>query len=264
MIYRHRFTFTFLLAAGITASAYSTAHSTFTDSLHYRLVADTAVWNEQLGAYTLDVDFQMRWDIPDEPIRSMVAVINFNTTVFRYLSDSVDSSNWPFWYAVVEVDSSITEPGTVVAEWNVILPVSDSSRTTGDFVRYSTITFIIDDQISPFEGSITFDRDPGNHANVVKNWNVPDSNYIDGTPIFLGITESPCCNSPGDANNNGQFNIADVTHNIARIFAGGTPAPCLAEADADANATLNIADVTFMIARIFAGGQAPSCVSTIP
>ncbi|MBN4057042.1 CHRD domain-containing protein [bacterium AH-315-J21] len=68
-----------------------------------------------------------------------------------------------------------------------------------------------------------------------------------------------CCITSGDADNNGSFNIADVTFGIARIFAGG-PAPfCQDEADANGDNSFNIADVTFGIARIFASGLAPVC-----
>ncbi len=148
-------------------------------------------------------------------------------------------------------------------------PDSINSFTTGDFIRFGSFKIIILDNSTPFEADISFIRHIGNHTTTWDmedpgSWVLLDSNYTDGTVSFLGIAETPCCSEPGDSNNNGQVNISDVTHNIARIFAGGASAPCLAEADADANATLNIADVTFMIARIFAGGPAPSCVSTIP
>ncbi len=62
---------------------------------------------------------------------------------------------------------------------------------------------------------------------------------------------------PGDASNDGRFNIADVTFLIARIFSGGSAPPIPAAADPNADCKVNIADVTFMIVRIFAGGAAP-------
>ncbi len=257
--------FALLLAAGITASSFSSSQAMQTDSLHYRLSSDTAVWSEELAAYMIDVDFEMKYDVPAKPLLGIVAGIHFDRAFFSYLTDSVDSANWQSWYAVVGVDSS-NALGRMTAEWK-LFPSDDpdTSRTTGDFVRYGTITFKIVDQKGRIEGGITFVRSPGNDILITHEleWDMLDSNYIDGIPVFLGVTETPCCTFPGDANNNGQFNIADVTYNIARIFAGGPPPPCMAEADADANATLNIADVTFMIARIFAGGPAPSCVSTI-
>jgi len=68
-----------------------------------------------------------------------------------------------------------------------------------------------------------------------------------------------CCVVGGDADNDGGFNIADVTFSIARIFSGGLAPMCPEEADANADNTFNIADVTFSIARIFSGGPAPMC-----
>ncbi len=71
-----------------------------------------------------------------------------------------------------------------------------------------------------------------------------------------------CCDTPGDANNSDNVNIADVTFLIARIFAGGQAPPCADEGDANGDNSVNIADVTFLIARIFAGGLAPVCGTT--
>ncbi len=68
-----------------------------------------------------------------------------------------------------------------------------------------------------------------------------------------------CCNLPGDANNDGSVNIADITFLIARIFAGGPPPPCCEEGSANADGSVNIADITYLIARIFAGGPLPFC-----
>lgn len=90
------------------------------------------------------------------------------------------------------------------------------------------------------------------------------SPYGDYTPdVFSGIVSvapvPPCCDTPGDANNSGAVNIADVTFLIARIFAGGPAPPCLQEGDANGSGSVNIADVTFLIARIFAGGPPPVC-----
>ncbi len=71
-----------------------------------------------------------------------------------------------------------------------------------------------------------------------------------------------CCDTPGDFNNDGVFNIADVTACIARIFSGGPPPSCMDEADANGDNAVNIADCTYAIARIFSGGSAPVCGTT--
>ena len=81
---------------------------------------------------------------------------------------------------------------------------------------------------------------------------------VDACPLIPNPCPG-CCDVPGDANNGGSVNIADVTFLIARIFAGGSAPPCCEEGDANGNGSVNIADVTFLIARIFAGGAAPLC-----
>ncbi len=75
----------------------------------------------------------------------------------------------------------------------------------------------------------------------------------------IGDVCDVCCNVPGDADNSGSANIADVTFLIARIFRGGPAPVCQDAADADGNNSVNIADVTYMITRIFTSGPAPIC-----
>ncbi len=76
------------------------------------------------------------------------------------------------------------------------------------------------------------------------------------------INISGCCDTAGDANNDGNVNISDVTFLIARIFASGPAPECNDQADGNGDTSVNIADVTFLIARIFAGGPAPVCGTT--
>jgi hypothetical protein len=98
---------------------------------------------------------------------------------------------------------------------------------------------------------------------------VGSGSILNGTATVVGapltVDEFLCENSAclpcvaGDADSSGEFNIADVTYLIARIFSGGPPAPCCSQADANASGSFNIADVTYLIARIFTGGPAPIC-----
>ncbi len=84
------------------------------------------------------------------------------------------------------------------------------------------------------------------------------------TPVYVPAlaTMSGCCDQPGDADNSGSSNIADVTYLIARIFSAGPAPVCADEGDADGSNSINIADVTYLIARIFSAGPAPICGST--
>jgi len=76
---------------------------------------------------------------------------------------------------------------------------------------------------------------------------------------FGGGGGGGCCVTAGDYDNNGSFNIADVTAGIARIFSGGAAPSCQDQADYDSSGAFNIADVTAGIARIFSGGGPPVC-----
>lgn len=80
--------------------------------------------------------------------------------------------------------------------------------------------------------------------------------------LISGLVTNACCDLAGDADNNGLFNIADITFGIARIFADGPAPQCQDKADANGNNAYNIADITYGIARIFAGGPPPVCGTT--
>ena len=95
---------------------------------------------------------------------------------------------------------------------------------------------------------------------IIFSFNELHGNFGDATITFLARDLNvERCNVPGDANNSGSVNIADVTFLIARIFAGGAAPPSCEEGDANGSGSVNIADVTFLIARIFAGGAPPIC-----
>lgn len=68
-----------------------------------------------------------------------------------------------------------------------------------------------------------------------------------GTTIWPITT---CCVVPGDANNNGTFNLLDVTFLINKLFKGGPTPACLSQADANGNNVVNLLDVTYMINKL--------------
>ena len=76
-------------------------------------------------------------------------------------------------------------------------------------------------------------------------------------PMFAGGVGEILNYVPGDADNNGKVNIADITFLIARIFNFGPPPPIPAAADPDGSCRINIGDITFLISRIFNFGTEP-------
>ncbi|MBN4056744.1 dockerin type I repeat-containing protein [bacterium AH-315-J21] len=81
----------------------------------------------------------------------------------------------------------------------------------------------------------------------------PDGGLSD--PYSIQFIQYTC----GDANNDGNFNIADVTHLIAHIFSALPIDDPIERADADGNGAVNVTDVNYMVTRIFQGGPAPIC-----
>lgn len=81
--------------------------------------------------------------------------------------------------------------------------------------------------------------------------------------IFPGYWQKtygdPCCDTPGDANNNGVLNILDVTFLIGYIYKGGPQPPCMAEADANGDGKINILDITRIIGFLYIMGIPPVC-----
>jgi hypothetical protein len=69
----------------------------------------------------------------------------------------------------------------------------------------------------------------------------------------------PCCDTPGDANNDGQVNVGDAVYLIAYVFKGGAAPPCMEEGDANADCQVNVGDAVYLIAYVFKGGAPPEC-----
>lgn len=62
----------------------------------------------------------------------------------------------------------------------------------------------------------------------------------------------------GDANDDGQYNIADAIASLSALFVPSTPAlHCLAAADANGDEAFNIADAIFTLSALFVAGSPP-------
>jgi plastocyanin len=71
--------------------------------------------------------------------------------------------------------------------------------------------------------------------------------------------KTDCCDTPGDANDDGQTNVGDAVFMINFVFKGGPAPPCLNEGDANADCQANVGDAVFLINFVFKGGPAPDC-----
>lgn len=68
-----------------------------------------------------------------------------------------------------------------------------------------------------------------------------------------------CCNTPGDANDDGSANVGDAVYLIGYVFKGGPAPPCMAEGDANCDTQTNVGDAVYLISFVFKGGPAPCC-----
>ncbi|MCK4857925.1 MAG: hypothetical protein KAT58_08160 [candidate division Zixibacteria bacterium] len=105
--------------------------------------------------------------------------------------------------------------------------------------------------------------DTGVHqVNIIINSNDPDS--VDNPlviPAQLTVGTEPQF-IYGDANGDGEINVADVVYLIDYIFAGGPAPDPLLSGDCDCNNLVNIADVVYLIGYIFGGGP-PPCIPPV-
>lgn len=73
-----------------------------------------------------------------------------------------------------------------------------------------------------------------------------------------------CCDLPGDIDNSGTIDIADVTFNVDYMFNGGAAPDCFGEADLDASCSIDIVDLNYRVSYMFLGGPAPLPCATCP
>ncbi len=68
-----------------------------------------------------------------------------------------------------------------------------------------------------------------------------------------------CCDTPGDANDDGGVNVGDGVYIINFVFKGGPAPVCPQEGDANADGGINVGDGVYIINFVFKGGPAPVC-----
>ncbi len=168
--------------------------------------------------------------------------------------DSPQAVSAPNVSMYVGATASLPAPSVIDADgcenyrWNLVgvSPIPNGSLTVDSVTGVITYTAV---QADLALGSISVTTEVTDGIN---------SSSCETIISFLCCLD-PCCDAAGDADNSGQFNVADVTFLIARIFTGGIAPVCCGKADVDFSSSVNIADVTFMISRIFSGGPPPTC-----
>jgi hypothetical protein len=74
-------------------------------------------------------------------------------------------------------------------------------------------------------------------------------------PVSLEVASFMC----GDANGDGDLNVADAVMLINYVFNGGPIPEPMQAGDANGDGDLNVADAVYMINYVFSGGPPPIC-----
>jgi len=113
----------------------------------------------------------------------------------------------------------------------------DSNYLVYDIIKYSA-----EDQVGPSTGYIA--DTPGYDTNY--GWG-----RVNALRALLAV-------SRGDANNDGNIDMLDVTYIIDYCYKGGDPpTPDILMGDASGNALVNILDVTYIVNYLYEGGPPP-------
>ncbi len=75
---------------------------------------------------------------------------------------------------------------------------------------------------------------------------------------IVPAADGSCCNFPGDANNDDEVGISDLTFFVDYMFIPGSPGPdCFAEFDNNGDCELGISDLTYFVDYLFVPGSQP-------
>jgi len=149
------------------------------------------------------------------------------------------------------------EPTAIIEELNYISFLNDDVPGPNRFLQITsandTLRFLTFNGGTPGEdcnitlhgdGTLTVYRYEGDFSG--EEYDCPG----DGEIVWLQV-------SPGDANGDGEINIADVVHLVNYLFIGGPDPVSLEAGDANCDGVINIADAVYLINYLFIGGPPP-------
>jgi len=79
--------------------------------------------------------------------------------------------------------------------------------------------------------------------------------------LAQSVSAQPCCDTPGDANGDGDANVGDAVYLINYVFKSGPEPLCMEEGDANGDTQVNVGDAVYLINFVFKNGPAPVCLS---
>ncbi len=143
-------------------------------------------------------------------------------------------------------------------------PLNDHVDSTREIAWAAFDTTSLDrSSVTVYTGVYYIPDNGTNRSNMVGWWPCKNPPCVSAPDIDLAISVL-VATTPGDADNNTSFNVADVNYMLAWIFTGGSGPPIRNDADANGDCVLNIADVTYMIANIFNSGSLPLDADCVP
>lgn len=92
----------------------------------------------------------------------------------------------------------------------------------------------------------------------------PEENPFSTTP-YTGVVQlqgnggllSSCCFDRGDADDNSEINVADLSYLVDYLFKGGPEPNCSAEGDANGDGIILVDDLVLLVDYLFKGGLPP-------
>jgi hypothetical protein len=226
--------------------------------LSYLLAADDSI---SIPSYLLFMTEDYSYDqFQQPPPPLVVAAGNF--------AEDVDDSNGNGFYDYLEISFDVVAEDSGTVTGNAVLTDGtdeDIQWASGSVdcqdgdtcrleIQFDGLTIFNHGQDGPFHMKnlmVYHSGDPGQ---------MYDDTSVYTTSVYLAADfEQTCCNTAGDANDDGQANIGDAVYLISHVFKGGPPPPCLDEGDANFDCGVNIGDAVYLISYVFKGGNPPEC-----
>jgi hypothetical protein len=174
-----------------------------------------------------------------------------DTWVFGYVDPALSGSGRPVVTARKGGGIMVVYPGYMGGAWSIWYRHRDydivnwsSPETLNDNDRMPGLPIAVE-WIPPFIG----------HCHAYGAVYVEDWASGSGAAYF----DRHAYLTPGDANDDGVVNVADVVHVVNFLYRGGDPPTPVGAGDANCDGIVNVADVVHLVNYLYRGGDPPCC-----
>jgi hypothetical protein len=163
----------------------------------------------------------------------------------------VNAGNVAVWYGQNNPDPSID-------------PMPPQGGLIHTIIQYAVV--ICPDTTSPPTGACC--EPPYGLCHIMTQFSCDSAGWFyegDGTTCTPNPCDSCDYQNPGDVDNDGAMNVADVTYLISFLYLGGPAPPVMANADPNGDCCIDYRDVLYLIEFLFLNGPAPvNCTCVDP